>query len=86
MSTTNTEQLHELISNSQVVFLICPSYLKTASWGKSAKAKAYRDKHASLIKAGKFREAVKMYIKDLKLKFGNKYIRLLVKYGNMLIN
>ena len=62
-------------------------HLKTASWGKSPKAKAYRDKQASLINAGKFREAVKMDIKDLRLKLGNKYdkgIGEMWKYINQL--
>ena len=46
---------------------------RTASCGNSKKARAYRAKQESLIKQGKFREAVKMDIKDLRSKFGNKY-------------
>ena len=46
---------------------------QTASCGRSKKANAYRAKQESLIKQGKFREAVKMDIKDLRSKFGNKY-------------
>lgn len=39
----------------------------------SKKANAYRAKQENLIKQGKFREAVKMDVKDLRSKFGNKY-------------
>ena len=46
---------------------------RTASCGRSKKAQAYRSKQENLIKAGKFKEAVEMDVKDLKLKFGNKY-------------
>ena len=46
---------------------------QTASCGRSKKANAYRAKQENLIKQGKFREAVKMDVKDLRLKFGNKY-------------
>lgn len=46
---------------------------QTASCGRSKKANAYRAKQENLIKQGKFREAVKMDVKDLRSKFGNKY-------------
>ena len=46
---------------------------KTASWGSSAEAKAYREKQAQLIKDGKFDEAQKMDIQDVRSKFGKKY-------------
>ena len=46
---------------------------RTASCGRSKKAQAYRTKQENLIKAGKFREAVKMDVKDIRSKFGNKY-------------
>ncbi|WP_298532204.1 polymorphic toxin-type HINT domain-containing protein [uncultured Ruminococcus sp.] len=46
---------------------------QTASCGRSKKAQAHRAKQKSLIQQGKFREAVKMDIKDIRSKFGNKY-------------
>lgn len=46
---------------------------RTASCGRSKKAQAYRTKQENLIKVGKFREAVKMDVKDISSKFGNKY-------------
>ncbi|HYO62033.1 MAG TPA: hypothetical protein VER08_00095 [Pyrinomonadaceae bacterium] len=48
-------------------------HMKTASWGKSKSAQAYRAKQKKLIEEGKFREAVEMDIKDVRSKFGNKY-------------
>ena len=60
---------------------------QTASCGNSRKARAYRAKQESLIKQGKFREAVKMDVKDLRAKFGNKYekgISEMWKYVNEL--
>lgn len=48
---------------------------KTASWGSSASAKAYRNRQAQLLKNGKagFLAAMMMDIADVKAKFGNKY-------------
>ena len=46
---------------------------QTASCGRSKEAQAYRAKQENLIKSGKFREAVKMDVKDIRAKFGNKY-------------
>lgn len=46
---------------------------KTASYGNSAEARAYRAKQEELIKQGKFDEAQKMDIDDIRSKFGAKY-------------
>jgi hypothetical protein len=46
---------------------------KTASWGTSADAKAYRQKQKDLIDQGKFDEAIEMDVKDIKSKFPGKY-------------
>jgi len=60
---------------------------QTASCGGSKEAIAYRAKQAELIKQGKFRDAIKMDIKDIRSQFGNKYddaIGELWKYVNKL--
>lgn len=46
---------------------------KTASWGSSKEAEAYRAKQAEFIRQGRFREAQQMDVKDIRSKFGNKY-------------
>ena len=46
---------------------------KTASWGRSKAAQAYRDKQDTLINSGKLRAAIQMDIDDIRSKFGNKY-------------
>jgi len=46
---------------------------KTASWGSSKDAKAYREQQKKLIEDGKFGEAQQMDVDDLKNKFGDKY-------------
>jgi RHS repeat-associated protein len=45
---------------------------KTASWGSSKAAQAYRQKQADLIKRGKLRKAIQMDIDDIRKKFGSK--------------
>ena len=45
----------------------------TASFGNSKAAKAYRDVQGRLIAKGKFGDAVRMDIRDIRSKFGNKY-------------
>jgi multidrug efflux pump subunit AcrA (membrane-fusion protein) len=60
---------------------------KTASWGNSREAKAYRKKQKKLIKEGKFKEAQRMDIDDVRSKFGNKYddqIRKMQEYTDSL--
>lgn len=46
---------------------------KTASYGNSKEAIEYRAKQKELINQGKFMEALKMDIEDIKAKFGDKY-------------
>ncbi|HVF51083.1 MAG TPA: hypothetical protein VNA19_13395 [Pyrinomonadaceae bacterium] len=48
-------------------------HYKTASWGSSKEAKAYRAAQKKLIDEGRFRQAIEMDIKDVRSKFGNKY-------------
>ena len=49
----------------------------TASCGNEESANEYRKKQAELINAGKFMEAQKMDIEDVRLHFGNKYDRFI---------
>lgn len=56
---------------------------RTASCGSSRAARRYRAKQKSLIKKGKFREAMARDIRDIRKKFGKKYdkcIRLMLAY------
>jgi hypothetical protein len=46
---------------------------RTASWGKSEDAKAYRAKQKQLVDEGKFIEALEMDVEDIKTKFPGKY-------------
>ncbi len=46
---------------------------KTASYGNSKEARAHREKQRELIEQGKFKDAQKMDIDDIKSKFGSKY-------------
>src|SRR6185312_4462873 len=45
----------------------------TASWGRSQRARAYRQAQANFIARGNFRGAQQMDIADIKWRFGNKY-------------
>lgn len=45
----------------------------TASIGNSKEAQIYRERQRALIEKGKFREAQKMDIDDIRDKFGDKY-------------
>ncbi|MFC5525610.1 DUF6861 domain-containing protein [Rhodanobacter ginsengisoli] len=45
----------------------------TGSWGSSREARAYRKRQAELLEHGKFREAQKMDVDDVREKFGDKY-------------
>jgi len=49
------------------------NHRKTASCGSSREAKEYQAEQKKLIDEGKFREAIKMDIDDIREKFGNKY-------------
>lgn len=46
---------------------------KTASWGNSLEARAFRAKEAELINQGKYSEALQMGIDDIRETFGSKY-------------
>lgn len=48
-------------------------HIKTASWGSSKEAIAYREEQRKLINKGKFREAQQMDIDDIHKKFDDKY-------------
>lgn len=48
-------------------------HMKTASWGNSKAAEAYRQQQAELIRQGRLQEAIQMDINDIRSKFGNKY-------------
>lgn len=45
----------------------------TGSWGNSREARAYRKRQAELLEQGKFGEAQKMDVDDVRAKFGDKY-------------
>ena len=65
------------------VWMSVRDHRRTASWGRSKAAKCYRAQQMSLIKQGKFREAIAKDIKDIRKKFGNKYdgcIKLMLAY------
>ncbi|HYP52824.1 MAG TPA: hypothetical protein VEQ42_04755, partial [Pyrinomonadaceae bacterium] len=46
---------------------------RTASWGRSKAAQAYRAEQKRLIDQGRFREAIDMDVRDIRSKFGDKY-------------
>ena len=48
-------------------------HMKTASWGRSKAAKAYRARQESLIRQGRRDDAIQMDIDDIQSKFGSKY-------------
>jgi hypothetical protein len=52
---------------------------KTASWGRSREAIAYRKSQQALIQQGQFRTAQQMDINDVRLKFGDKYDRAIAQ-------
>jgi hypothetical protein len=57
----------------------------TGSWGSSREARAYRKRQAELLEQGKFSEAQKMDVDDVRAKFGDKYneaIDQMLKYTN----
>lgn len=55
------------------VWMETPDHRRTASWGSSKAAEAYRQRQADLISKGKLREAIQMDIDDIRSKFGSKY-------------
>ena len=50
-----------------------PDHMKTASWGRSKAAQAYRAIQKELIDKGLFREVQQMDIENVRELFGNKY-------------
>lgn len=55
------------------VWMKTAHHRKTASWGSSKPAEAYRQRQSKLIQQGKLREAIQMDINDIRSKFGNMY-------------
>lgn len=58
---------------------------RTASWGRSRAAQAYRAEQQRLINEGRFRDAIEMDVRDIRSKFGNKYdaaIEEMMQYVN----
>jgi len=55
------------------IIMDADDHRKTASWGRSADAEAFRERERSLIEQGKFGEAQQLGIDDVRAKFGNKY-------------
>lgn len=61
---------------------------KTASWGNSKEARAYRQKQKDLINEGRIMDAIQMDIDDIKSKFGGKYdeaIKQMLAYAEELM-
>lgn len=65
-----------------------PDHMKTASWGRSKAAQAYRAIQKELIDKGLFREAQQMDIENVRELFGNKYdeaIQQMLEYTEELL-
>ena len=65
-----------------------PDHMKTASWGRSKAAQAYRAIQKELIDKGLFREAQQMDIENVRALFGNKYdeaIQQMLEYTEELL-
>jgi filamentous hemagglutinin len=60
---------------------------KTASYGSSPEAKAYRAKQQELLQQGRLQEAIDMDVRDIRAKFGDKYdsaIKQMQEYAHSL--
>jgi hypothetical protein len=55
------------------VWMTPADHYKTASWGRSKEAEAYRNQQKNLIDQGRFEDALQMDVDDLRSKFGNTY-------------
>jgi hypothetical protein len=55
------------------IWMTPEDHRKTASWGRSKEAGAYRDRQKELIDQGRFEDALQMDVDDLRSKFGNTY-------------
>ena len=60
-------------AEGSAIWMEAADHHKTASWGRSREAIAYRKSQQALIQQGQFRTAQQMDIDDIRLKFGNKY-------------
>jgi hypothetical protein len=81
-SDGNTHEVHHIPADSATkldrndgpaIKMEKADHKKTASYGNSKEARAYRDEQKKLIDAGKSREAFEMDVNDVKNKCGNKY-------------
>ena len=61
--------------NCPTIQMDAADHMKTASWGSSKSAEAYRKAQSVLLKRGKagFLAAMAMDIQDVRSKFGSKY-------------
>ncbi len=62
-------------------------HYKTANWGPSKEARAYRKKQKELVDQGEIKEAIQMDIDDIRSKFGDKYddqIKEMMEYADTL--
>jgi filamentous hemagglutinin len=60
---------------------------RTASYGSSPEAKAYRAEQQKLLQEGKLKEAIEMDVQDIRSKFGSKYdeaLKQMQDYANSL--
>ena len=82
VSDSNKQEVHHMPAKSAsflnetdgpAIIMDSEDHKKTASYGPSLAAKLYREKQKELIIQGKFDDAVKMDIDDIRSKFGSKY-------------
>jgi filamentous hemagglutinin len=52
-----------------------PDHKRTASWGYGRTAQEYQRTQKALWESGRYEEAMRMDIRDVRSKFGNKYDR-----------
>lgn len=55
------------------ILMTTADHQKTASWGSSSAAVAYRAQQLNLVKQGKYLAAMQMDINDIRSKFGSRY-------------
>lgn len=65
------------LSDGPAIIMDKADHMKTASWGNSKEARAYREKQGELIKNGDFKAAFEMDVKDIHSKFGCKYDKVI---------
>jgi hypothetical protein len=59
--------------DGSAIWMTPEDHRKTASWGRSKEAEAYRNQQRDLIDQGRFEDAMQMDVDDLRSKFGDKY-------------